>query len=104
MAKQVGIKELKDQASSIVDDVEKTRRPVTVTRNNKPIAKIVPIISELDSTEKDLFKSANEWLKEAGRISKLPKRDWASLNLKKIGDFDGDLLAIQAISEDRDER
>jgi prevent-host-death family protein len=111
MIKQVGIKELKDRASSIVDEVEKKRKPFIITRNNKPVARIVPIVSDLaieKGGDSDFFKSANEALKEMGRVSRLPKQEWASLGLKKIpksvGDFDGDSEAIRAISEDRDER
>jgi prevent-host-death family protein len=104
MDKQVGIKELKDQASSIVDSVEKDRKQVIITRNNRPIAKIVPITSAPTATDKDFFKSANEYLKEMGRISKIPKHDWSSLNLKKISAPNSDSVAIRAISEDRDER
>jgi prevent-host-death family protein len=102
MAKHVGIKELKDRASSIIDEVEEKRKPITITRNNKEVARIVPMNCGLNP--KDLFRSVNEQLKELGRISQLPKQEWRSLKLKKISAAENDSIAIRAISEDRDER
>jgi prevent-host-death family protein len=109
MIKHVGIKELKDRASAIVDEVEQKRKPFIVTRNNKPVARIIPIVSDLAATDSDdFFKSANEALKEMGRVSRLPRLEWESLNLKKVStptiESEADLQAIRAISEDRDER
>jgi prevent-host-death family protein len=97
MAKSVGIKELKDRASSIVDEVEKKKKAVTITRNNKEVARIVPVTSG-DLNPSDLLVL----LKDAGRVSQIPILSLKSLKLKKIQT--GDESAIRAITEDRDER
>src|SRR5258708_34579513 len=43
--RSVGIKELKDRASEIVSAVERTGLSVSITRNNREVAKIMPIPS-----------------------------------------------------------
>ena len=41
--RSVGIKELKDRASEIVATVERTGRAVSITKNNREVARITPI-------------------------------------------------------------
>jgi prevent-host-death family protein len=90
--KSVGIKELKDQASSVIDEVERRRSVFSVTRNNREVARIVPV------TE-DPFQR----LKESGRVASLPKQSWESFELDKPKGRRSASAAIRAISKDRDE-
>jgi prevent-host-death family protein len=41
--KAVGIKELKDRASEIVATVQQTGRAVSITKNNREVARITPV-------------------------------------------------------------
>jgi prevent-host-death family protein len=52
--KSVGIRELKDQASELVQYVQKTRRSVLITNKDKEVAKLVPLESDLLSRLEDL--------------------------------------------------
>jgi prevent-host-death family protein len=38
---QVGIKEFKDRVSAVINTVVKSTRPVTITRNNREVVKII---------------------------------------------------------------
>jgi prevent-host-death family protein len=39
----VGIKELKDRASEIIATVQRTGRPISITKNNREVARITAI-------------------------------------------------------------
>lgn len=41
--KSVGIKELKDKASEIIAIVQSTGQPVSITKNNQEVAKLIPV-------------------------------------------------------------
>jgi prevent-host-death family protein len=88
---QVGIKELKDSASAVINNVIKSRRPVTITRNNREVAKIIP-------SEQDLYTR----LADSGLIGSRPKLGWKSLRLERIGK--SSLPAVQSIGLDREQR
>ena len=88
---QVGIKELKDRASAVIDSVVQSGRPVTITKNRREVARIVP-------SDRDLYAR----LSECGLIAQRRKSDWKSLKLEKIGRTS--VPAIESIISDRDER
>ncbi len=88
---QIGIKELKDRASAVINSVVKSGRPITITKNNQEVAKIIP-------SEQDLYTR----LADSGLIARRPRLGWKSLRLERIGK--SSLLAIQSISLDREQR
>ena len=45
--KSVGIKELKDHASEIIATVQRTGQPISITKSNHEVARIVPITTDL---------------------------------------------------------
>ena len=87
----VGIKELKDRASEIVAMVERTGRAVSITKNNREVARIMSIPSD-----------PHEQLVAAGLIRPGPKpRSLSGLKLERPpADASS---AIRAILEDREE-
>lgn len=50
--KQIAISEFKAKCLAILDQVQKTKRPVRITRRGKPIAEVVPPSPE---SRKDIF-------------------------------------------------
>jgi prevent-host-death family protein len=88
----VGIKELKDRASEIIATVQRTGREVSITKNNREVARITPIPV-----------NPHQRLVAAGLVRPGPKpRPLAGL---KLGALKGDSsAAISAIIEDRDNR
>ena len=88
---QVGIKELKDRASAVINSVVRSGQPVTITKNKREVARIVP-------ADQDLYAR----LLECGLITHRRKLDWKTLRLEKIGRTS--VPAMQSISSDRDER
>ena len=88
--KWVGIKELKDSASSIIEEVQRRRRPITITKNNREVARIVPI--EADDRRR---------LEDLGLILSMPRASWNTLELTPLR-LDAS-KAIEAMTMDRDE-
>ncbi len=88
---RVGIKELKDRASSIIDQVERKRQSVTITRNNREVARIVP--AETDDLQR---------LMDLGLVARPALHKWKDLVLEPVGVDARE--AIEAIIRDRDER
>lgn len=88
--RQVGIKELKDQASSIIEEVQLRKRPITVTKNNRAVARIIPAQEGNPSLR----------LKSLDLVASFPRASWESLELEKLGLDSSE--AIGAISEDRE--
>jgi prevent-host-death family protein len=88
----VGIKELKDRASEIIAFVQCTGNTVSVTKNGKEVARIMPVPTE-----------ARERLIVAGLVQPGPKPFLVSdLKLKRLA---GDASpAIGAILRDREEK
>jgi prevent-host-death family protein len=88
----VGIKELKDQASAIIQSVEKTGRPVLITRNNETVARIEPIATQ------DPLQA----LCDAGVLKRASRKvDWLTFELSGAP-IDGS-TALEAILADREE-
>lgn len=50
--KEVAISEFKAKCLAIVDQVQKTKRPILITRRGKPVAEVVPATP---TRPKDLF-------------------------------------------------
>jgi prevent-host-death family protein len=50
--KEIAISEFKAKCLAILDQVQKTKHPVRITRRGKPIAEVVPPIPE---SRKDIF-------------------------------------------------
>lgn len=86
----IGIKELKDQASAIVQSVQKTGRPVIITKNNRAIARIEPLRG----------RGPVERLMELGLISRKGSQNWNELEL--LGKPGKANLALQSILDDRE--
>lgn len=87
----VGIKELKDRASEIIATVQRTGRAISITKNNREVARITAI--PIDPYEQ---------LVAAGVVRPGPKpRPLSELKLKPLG-FDSS-AAIRAIIRDREE-
>jgi prevent-host-death family protein len=70
----VGIKELKDSASSIVEEVQRRRRAVTITKHGRAVARVVPI--EADHRQQ---------LEDLELIISIPKASWETLDLYRLG-------------------
>lgn len=47
--KEIAISEFKAKCLAVLDEVQKTKKPVRVTRFGKPIAEVVPPSTEADS-------------------------------------------------------
>ncbi len=88
----VGIKQLKDQASEIVESVRRTRRPVTITKNNREVARIVPISTPACST--------HERLAGLGLLATRRRDPLTEVALEKVS-LDAS-VAIEAIRADRE--
>lgn len=87
----VGIKELKDRASEIVSTVERTGRAISITKNSREVARIMPIPAD-----------PHEQLVAAGLIRSGPKpRPLSTLKLERLP-VDAS-PAVRAILQDRDE-
>lgn len=91
----VGIKELKDKASAIIESVHRTGKRVIITKNNREVAQIVSI------TEKVGEKTLSEHLLELGIISTPARHSFEEIEFKGKG-MDAS-IAIAAILEDRNE-
>ncbi|MCM0605151.1 MAG: type II toxin-antitoxin system prevent-host-death family antitoxin [Xanthomonadaceae bacterium] len=86
----IGIKELKDQASSIVQLVRDTGKSVIITKNNLAIARIEPL-RKTDYLQR---------LLDLGFISTTPTQKWNELVLE--GPVSESSLAMQAIIDERE--
>ncbi len=86
----VGIKELKDRASALIDSVERTGQPVTITRNNRVVARIIPALEE----------DPLQILRDMGMIAQEPRGHLRDLKLIPLAiDMKS---AVDAIIEDRE--
>lgn len=90
----VGIKELKDQASAIIEKVTRTGRPVTISKNGREVAQIVPF--------RALHKDPYQLLLESGLVSRPARLSWDSFEWGSGPGIDA-TAAIAAIREDRDD-
>ena len=88
--RNVGIRDLKDRASSIVQQVVRSKRAVVITRNNKKVARIVPLGSDV-----------NEALADQGLVVRDAAAGFDDLVLVPLRrDASG---AITALASDRDD-
>lgn len=87
----MGIRDLKNRASSIIQQVVRTQKPVVITKNNKRVARIVPIVPDVDEALIDL-----------GLVVRPGVGDWNSVRLERLQRDATE--AIAAISSDRDAR
>jgi prevent-host-death family protein len=92
VARIVGIKELKDKASSIIDAVERHGEAVSITRNNREVARIIPAAQE-----------PLQRLIESGRIASIPRLKWDAVEIKKLKVAKNADKAIASIISDRGE-
>ena len=66
----------KAKCLSIMDSVQANREPVTITKNGKPVARLIPIEEEKD----DFFGFYADKMEILGDIeSPIPERDWKRL-------------------------
>lgn len=86
----VGIKELKDQASSVVQLVRDTGKAVVITKNNQAIARIEPLRNS------DPFQRLND----LGLVSSTSKQKWSKLVLE--GPAMESRLALESLLKDRE--
>jgi prevent-host-death family protein len=84
----VGIRELKDQASSIIEQVRRSGSSLAVTRNNKEVARIVPVT-----------QASIEDLVASGLFTAPPRASWREMVLEPLGTDAS--AAIAAIQTDR---
>lgn len=103
----VGVKELKDRASAILEQVATSRRSVAVTKNGKPIAEIVPV-----GLGRDQPLTAQDAVRRVADLFQIPVRP----PLRKISGLFAELASeskkhppqifeevLQQLREDRDE-
>lgn len=90
--RSVGIKELKDRVSEIIAFIQRTGQSVSVTKNEKEVARIMPVSAD-----------AQERLIAAGLVQPGPKPLLLSeLKLKSLATDASP--AIEAILRDREEK
>jgi prevent-host-death family protein len=87
----VGIKELKDQASGLIDSLERNGQPIVITRNHRRIARLVP------------FEAGDglSRLRDLDLIAAEPQIDWKDLGLQPVATDAHQ--AIAAVLKDRGE-
>ncbi len=90
----IGVRELKNSASKVIDEVERRGVSVTITKNNREVARIVPLKKE----SSDFLAR----LRDLDLIASEPICDWSDLELKPIRGIDAS-RAIQAIIDDRND-
>jgi prevent-host-death family protein len=64
--KEIAISEFKAKCLSILEQVEKTKQPIRITRHGKPVADVVPTIPIVDRAA--LFGSMRNSIKILGDI------------------------------------
>ena len=87
----VGIKDLKNKTSEIVQTVIRTKRAITIRKNSRAVAQIIPLKDDLISQ-----------LQESDLLSSAPTSQWKDLKLNAV-DQSAD-AAIQAVIKDREDR
>ncbi len=88
----VSIRELANNASAVVDDVARTRRPAVVTKHGRPVAAVVPI--DQDALEDWVLANAPEF------VSSMEEADAAIARGEKGLALDEALAAIAAEEQD----
>lgn len=57
--KTMGAAKFKAQCLAVMDDVQTRREPVLITKNGKPVAKLVPAVEEEDPLA--IFRTGTFW-------------------------------------------
>jgi len=80
--KQMRASAFKAQCLKVMNDVQATGEPVTVTKRGKPVVKVIPAESEKD----DIFGFMAGKAKIIGDIESpvVPLKDWKIFKTKKI--------------------
>ena len=80
--KQMRASAFKAQCLKVMNDVQATGEPVTVTKRGKPVVKVIPAESEKD----DIFGFMAGKAKIIGDIESpvVPLKDWKTFRTKKI--------------------
>jgi prevent-host-death family protein len=80
--KQMRASAFKAQCLKVMNDVQATGEPVTVTKRGKPVVKVIPAESEKD----DIFGFMAGKAKIIGDIESpvVPLKDWKIFRTKKI--------------------
>lgn len=75
--KTIAAAEFKARCLTLMEDVQKTRQPVVITKRGKPIAKLAP----LDDAKDDFFDRLKGQFKVVGDIVSpiVPPEDWDAL-------------------------
>lgn len=78
--KEVAISEFKAKCLSLLDQVQKTKRPIRVTRFGKPVADVIPPVPE--AATGDWIGSMKDTMKILGDIvsSADDEKDWEVLH------------------------
>ena len=80
--KQMRASVFKARCLAVMDDIQATGEPVTVTKRGKPVVKVIPAESEKD----DIFGFMAGKAKIIGDIESpvVPLKDWKIFKTKKI--------------------
>ena len=81
--KRVAVTQLKAQCLHLVDNVQKTRKPLLITKRGKPIAKLVPVHPQ----DPEFFGYLEGILEVVGDIKApaVPPEDWNMVRLSAKG-------------------
>jgi len=72
--KTIAAAEFKARCLTLMEDVQKTRQPVVITKRGKPIAKLAP----LDDTKDDFFDRLKGVFEVADDLDRDPPEPWNS--------------------------
>jgi len=73
----VNTHEAKSRLSSLIASVEKTREEVTICRNGKPVARLVPIVTpEMDPLERHPELDGSYFVDDDQACAPLDPEDW----------------------------
>jgi len=76
MKKTMKAGEFKSKCLKVMDDVNKTKKMVIITKRNRPVAKLVPI----DDEQTDIFGCMKGTISIHGDIIEPLGEDWDALN------------------------
>jgi prevent-host-death family protein len=75
--KSMAAGEFKARCLKVMDEVERSREPVVITKKGRPVAKVVPA----DAAPRDVFGCLSGYLEIVGDITApvVPLEDWEAL-------------------------
>jgi len=91
--KAVGVRELRQRASELLDDVEATGDSIEITNHGRPVARLVPIARTASGSYAELL--AQGWIRP-GRGD--------PLDVEPVTPSAGSLSTDELLAADRDER